>query len=112
MELRDFIEAYIQKSAEQPGSLQDYMHNFTNFLAKAVSAGNLSDYKQKQWFVYGLLTNYCRHAMAKTGTVADKPDIFNFDKLRKAVELYIMAAEDAKHMAIFLGGNTQNVQIE
>ena len=87
------------------------MCNFTNFLAKVVSAGNLSDYKQKWWFVHRLLTNYHRHAMTKTGAVADKPDTFDFNKLRKVVELCIITAEDTKHMAILLRGNAQNVQI-
>ena len=111
MELRDFIKVYIWKSAKQPGSLQDYIRNFTNFLVKVVSAKNLSDYKRRRWFVYGLPINYCKHAIIKTGAVANKPNPFNFNKFRKAVELCIMAAKDVKRIAILLKGNAQNIQI-
>ena len=45
MELKDFIKAYIQKLIEQLGSLRDYIYDFINFLAKAVSVENLLDYK-------------------------------------------------------------------
>jgi len=41
MESRDFIKTFIQKPAEQLGSLRDYIHNFTTYSAKAVVAGNL-----------------------------------------------------------------------
>jgi len=43
MELRDFIETFIQKLMEQLRSLRDYMHNFTTYLAKAVAIGNFLD---------------------------------------------------------------------
>jgi len=43
MELRDFIEIFIQKSAEQPRSLRDYVYNFTTYSAKAIVVGNLLD---------------------------------------------------------------------
>jgi len=42
METRDFVEAFVQKSAEQPGKLRHYMHNFTTISARAVAAGNLT----------------------------------------------------------------------
>jgi hypothetical protein len=42
METRDFIEAFVRKSAEQPGDLRHYVHDFTTILAKAVAVGNLT----------------------------------------------------------------------
>ena len=42
METRDFIEAFVRTSAEQPGDLRHYVHDFTTILAKAVAIGNLT----------------------------------------------------------------------
>jgi len=42
MEIRDFVEAFIRKSTEQPGELRYYIHDFTTILARAVAAGNLT----------------------------------------------------------------------
>jgi len=42
MEIRDFIEAFIQKSTEQLGKLRHYIYNFTTILARAVAVGNLT----------------------------------------------------------------------
>ena len=41
MELKDFIETFVWKSAEQLESLHDYVYNFTTYLVKVVAAGNL-----------------------------------------------------------------------
>ena len=43
METRDFIEAFVQISAEQPGDLRHYVQDFTTISAKAVAAGNLTE---------------------------------------------------------------------
>ena len=43
--------------------------------------------------------------MGKTGAIADKLNIFNFNKLKKAIELHIIAAKDIERMAILFGGN-------
>jgi len=43
MEIRDFVEAFVRKSAEQPGNLRHYVQDFTTILAKAVAAGNLTE---------------------------------------------------------------------
>jgi len=43
METRDFIEAFVQKSTEQPGKLRHYIQDFTTISAKAVAAGNLTE---------------------------------------------------------------------
>jgi hypothetical protein len=43
METRDFVEAFVRKSAEQPGDLRHYMQDFTSILAKAVAVGNLTE---------------------------------------------------------------------
>jgi len=51
----------------------------------------------------GLLTNYYKYIIGKTRAVANKFSIFNFNKLKKAVNLlYIVAAKDVKYIAIFL----------
>ena len=42
METRDFVEAFVWKSAEQPGELRHYVQDFTTILAKVVAAGNLT----------------------------------------------------------------------
>ena len=44
----------------------------------------------------GLPIGYCRHAMEKTGAVADKPSTLVFERLKEAVELRIIAVENAK----------------
>jgi hypothetical protein len=43
IETRDFIEAFVQISAEQPGDLRHYMHDFTTISARTVAAGNLTE---------------------------------------------------------------------
>jgi hypothetical protein len=43
MEIRDFIEAFVRKSAEQPGDLRHYVHDFTTISAKAAAVGNLTE---------------------------------------------------------------------
>jgi len=48
METRDFIEAFIQKSTEQPGELRHYIQDFTTISAKAVAVGNLTE-QEKGW---------------------------------------------------------------
>ena len=42
METRDFVEAFVWKSAEQLGELRYYVHDFTTILARAVAVGNLT----------------------------------------------------------------------
>jgi len=51
------------------------------------------------------LVNYYRYIIKKTGAVANKFSTFNFNKLKKAVELCIIAAKDAKHIVILSKGN-------
>ena len=48
METRDFVEAFVRKSAEQPGDLRHYLQDFTTISAKAVAAGNLTK-QEKGW---------------------------------------------------------------
>ena len=43
METRDFVEAFIQISAEQLGDLRHYVQDFTTISAKVVAAGNLTE---------------------------------------------------------------------
>jgi len=82
MELRDFIKIFIQKSVEQPGSLRDYMHNFTTYSAKAVIASNFLNLKRGRWFMRGLSIKYCRYIIKKTGAVTDESNTFMFERLR------------------------------
>jgi hypothetical protein len=48
METRDFIEAFVQISTEQPGDVRHYIRDFTTISAKAVAAGNLTK-QEKGW---------------------------------------------------------------
>jgi len=44
----------------------------------------------------GLPIEYYRHAIEKTGAVADEPSTLVFERLKEAVELRIMAAENVE----------------
>jgi len=50
----------------------------------------------------GLLSKYRRYVIEQTGAVADKPSTLIFKELKKVIELRIIAAENAKQMAILL----------
>ena len=95
METRDFVEAFVRKSAEQPGDLRYYVQDFTTILAKAVAAGNLSKQEKGWWFMQGLPIEYRRHAMEKTGAVVDEPRTLAFERLKEAVESRMVAIEGA-----------------
>ena len=43
MKTRDFVEAFVRISAEQPGDLYYYIQDFTTISAKVVAAGNLTE---------------------------------------------------------------------
>jgi len=43
MEIRDFVEAFVRKLAEQPGDLRYYVQDFTTISAKVVAVGNLTE---------------------------------------------------------------------
>jgi hypothetical protein len=58
----------------------------------------------------GLPIEYRRHAMEKTGAVADEPSTLIFERLKEAVELRIMATESAERMAV-LEEEVLNVQL-
>ena len=96
IESRDFVEAFVRKSAEQPGNLRHYVQDFTTISGKAVAAGNLTEQEKGQWFMRGLPIEYRRHAMEKTGAVADEPNTLIFKRLKEAVESRITAAENAE----------------
>ncbi|OCK94490.1 uncharacterized protein K441DRAFT_111595, partial [Cenococcum geophilum 1.58] len=110
METRDFVEAFVRKSAEQPGDLRHYMQDFTSISAKAIAAGNLTEQEKGWWFMRGLPIKYRRHAMEKTGAVADESSTLVFEELKEAVESRIMAIEGAERMDI-LSEDVQNVQL-
>ena len=100
METRDFVEAFVQISAEQPGDLRYYVHDFTTILAKAVAVGNLTEQEKGWWFMRGLPIKYRRYTIEKTGAVVDEPSTLVFKRLKEVVELRIMAAESAERMAV------------
>ena len=75
------MEAFVQKSAEQPGNLRYYVQDFTTVSAKAIAAGNLSDLWRGRWFMQGLPTKYRRHVMEKIGAVQGCKSI-NLTQLR------------------------------
>ena len=96
MESRGFVEAFVRKSAEQPGELRHYMQDFTTISGKAVAAGNLTEQEKGWWFVRGLPIEFRRHVMEMTGAVADEPRTLVFKRLKEAIELRIVAVEGAK----------------
>ena len=110
METRDFVEAFVRISAEQPGDLRHYLQDFTTISARAVAAGNLTKQERGWWFMRGLPIEYRRYAMEKTGAVADEPSTLIFERLKEAVESRIMAAESAERMAV-LEEEVLNVQL-
>ena len=110
METRDFVEAFVRISAEQLGDLRHYVHDFTTISARIVAAGNLTEQEKGWWFMRGLPIEYRRHAMEKTGAVADEPSTLIFERLKEAVESRIMAAESAERMAV-LEEEVLNVQL-
>ena len=48
----------------------------------------------------GLPIKYYRHAIEKTGAVADEPSTLIFKRLKEAIELRIIAIESAERMDI------------
>ena len=111
MELRDFVEAFVWKSAEQLGELRHYVQDFTTILGKVVAVGNLTEQEKGWWFVWGLPIEYRRYAVEKTGAVADEPRTLVFERLKEAVELRIVAVEGAKRMDVLLEEDALNVQL-
>jgi hypothetical protein len=111
METRDFVEAFVRISTEQPSDLRHYVHDFTTISAKAVAAGNLTEQEKGWWFMRGLPINYRRHTIEKTGAVADKPSTLIFERLKEAVESRIVAIEGAKRMDVLPEEDVLNVQL-
>ena len=72
------------------------MQDFTTISAKAVAAGNLTEQKKGWWFMRGLPIEYYRHVMEQTRAVVDRPSTLVFKELKEAVELRIVAAENAE----------------
>ena len=59
----------------------------------------------------GLPIDYRRHIIEKIGAVVDKPRTLIFKRLKKAVELRIMAIEGAKRMDVLPEKDALNVQL-
>ena len=59
----------------------------------------------------GLPIEYRRHAMEKTGAVADEPRTLVFERLKEAVKLRIIAIEGAEWMDILLEEDPLNIQL-
>ena len=111
IETRDFIEAFVRISAEQPGDLRHYVHDFTTISARTVAAGNLTEQEKGWWFMRGLPIKYHRHAIEQTGAVADKPSTLMFKKLKKAVKSRIVAAENTERIAVLLEEEVLNIHL-
>ena len=111
IEIRDFMEAFVRISAEQPGDLRHYVHDFTTILVRTVAAGNLTEQEKGWWFMRGLPIDYRRHVMEKTGAVADEPGTLIFERLKEAVESRIVAIEGAKRIDVLPEEDALNVQL-
>jgi hypothetical protein len=111
IETRDFMEAFVRISTEQPGDLRHYVQDFTTILAKAVAAGNLTEQEKGWWFMRGLPINYHRHAIEKIRAVADEPRTLIFKRLKEAVESRIVAVEGAKRIDVLPEEDALNVQL-
>ena len=111
METRDFVEAFVRISAEQPGDLRHYIQDFTTISAKAVAAGNLTKQEKGWWFMQGLPIEYRRHAIEKTGAVADEPRTLIFKRLKEAIESRIVAIEGAERINTLLKEDALNIQL-
>ena len=72
------------------------MYDFTTISARAVAAGNLTERERGWWFMRGLPIEYRRHAMEKTGAVANEPSTLIFERLKEAVKSRIIAVENAE----------------
>ena len=105
------MEAFVQKSVEQPGKLRYYVQDFTTILDKAVAAGNLTKQDKGWLFVRGLPIKYRRHAIEQTGAVVDKPNTLRFKRLKEAVELRIVAVDGAKQIDVLPEEDALNIQL-
>jgi hypothetical protein len=59
----------------------------------------------------GLPIKYYRHIIEKTGAVADEPNTLIFKRLKKAVELRIVAIKGAKRIDILPEEDPLNIQL-
>ena len=59
----------------------------------------------------GLPIEYYRYAIEQIGAVIDRPSTFVFERLKEAIELRIMAAENAERMTILPEKDVLNVQL-
>jgi hypothetical protein len=59
----------------------------------------------------GLPIKYRRHVIEKTGAVVDEPSTLVFERLKEAVELRIMAIENAERMAVLPEEEVLNIQL-
>jgi len=59
----------------------------------------------------GLPVKCRRYAIEKTGAVEDEPSTLIFKRLKKAVELRIVAVEGAKRIDVLLEEDALNVQL-
>jgi len=59
----------------------------------------------------GLPIKYHRYVIEKTGAVIDEPSTLIFKRLKKAVELRIIAKENVEQIAILLEEDVLNIQL-
>ena len=62
-------------------------------------------------FIRGLPIEYRRHAIEKTGAIADKPSTLVFKRLKEAVESRIVTIEGAKRIDVLPEEDALNVQL-
>ena len=59
----------------------------------------------------GFPIKYRRHVIEKIGAVVDEPSTLIFERLKKAVELRIVAAENVERMAVLPEEDVLNLQL-
>jgi hypothetical protein len=57
----------------------------------------------------GLPIKYYRYAIEQTGAIVDKPSTLVFKRLKKVIELRIVAAENAERMAVLPEEDALNI---
>ena len=59
----------------------------------------------------GLSIKYYRYVIEQIGAVVDKPSTFIFKRLKEAIELRIIAIENAERITILLERDILNIQL-
>ena len=111
METVEFLEAYVRQCMSNPPSVREYCRQFTLISQRVTEAGNLENGQRGYWFAKGLPLEYRKYAMAKTGADPDRRESFDFYQLLRAVELRIIATENAERVAVLPDADPLNIQL-